>query len=160
MDGKEAKYRTLLMSTETRQRWAVEQRSIELQYKWGTEELKHQQTADWAAIWREELFERILHPQQVRRKKIWREEASQLKKLEAGRRRLANKLTIEHEGTLMADELEDISQYRVMMTVDPQAVAGSHIATKFASERRRKQPSDGRERSPRPKKRSRHRSPA
>ena len=55
---------------------------------------------------------------------------------------------------MAVDELEDISQYQVMMTVDPQAVAGSHIATKFASERRRKRHSDGRERSPRPKKRS------
>ena len=61
LDCKEAKYRTVLMSMETRQRWAVEQRSIEAQYKQGTEELKHQQIADWAAVWSEELFERILH---------------------------------------------------------------------------------------------------
>ena len=80
----------MLMSMETRQPWAVEQRSIEAQYKRGTEELKHQQIADWAAVWGEEPFERILHQQQVRRGKIWKEEAGQLKKLEAGRRRLKN----------------------------------------------------------------------
>ena len=32
LDCKEAKYRTMLMSMETRQRWAVEQRSVEAQY--------------------------------------------------------------------------------------------------------------------------------
>ena len=42
LDCKEAKYKTMLMSMETRQRWAVEQRSIEAQYKRGTEELKQQ----------------------------------------------------------------------------------------------------------------------
>ena len=109
LDCKEAKYRTMLMSMETRQRWAVEQRSIEAQYKRGTEEIKHQRTADWAAIWREDLFMRIPHQQQVRRENIWKEEASHFKKLEAGRRRLTNRLTIEQEGTLTADELEDIS---------------------------------------------------
>ena len=50
LDCKEAKYRTILMSVETRQRWTVEQRSIEAQCKRGTEELKHQQIADWAAV--------------------------------------------------------------------------------------------------------------
>ena len=69
LDCKEAKYRTMLMSMETRQRWTVKQRSIEAQYKRGTEELKHQQIADWAAVRSEELFERILHQQQVRREK-------------------------------------------------------------------------------------------
>ena len=116
--------------------------------------------ADWAKVWSKELFERMLHQQHVRREKIWKEEAGHLKKLEAGRRRLTNRVKSEQEGTLTVDESEDIGQYQVMMRTEPHAVAGSHIATKFASERRRKRPSDGRERSPRPKKRSRNRSPA
>ena len=138
----------------------MEQRSVEAQYRPGTEELKHQQLADWAEVWSKELFERMLHQQHVRREKIWKEEAGHLKKLEAGRRRLANRVTSDQEGTLNVDKLEDISQYQVMMMMEPHAVAGSHIATKFASERRRKRPSDGRERSPRPKKRSQNLTPA
>ena len=113
LDCKEEKYRTMLMSMETRQRWAVEQRSIEAQYKRGTEELKHQQTAELAAIRSKELFERILHQQQVRREKIWKEEASHLKKLEAGRRGLTKRVKSEQEGILTVDQLEDISQYQV-----------------------------------------------
>ena len=43
LDCKEAKYRTMLMLMETLQRWAVEQRLVEAQYRQGTEEVKHQQ---------------------------------------------------------------------------------------------------------------------
>ena len=70
LDCKEAKYRTMLMSMETRQRWAVEQRSVEAQYRRESEELKHQQLADWAEVWTKELFERTLHQQHVRNENI------------------------------------------------------------------------------------------
>ena len=110
LDCTEAKYRTLLMSVETRQRWAVEQRSVEVQYRRETEELKHQQLAEWAEVWGKELCKRMLHQQHVRREKIWKEEAGHLKKLEVGKRRLPNSIESEKEGMLTVDELEDISQ--------------------------------------------------
>ena len=86
--------------------------------------------------------------------KIWEEEASHLKKLEAGKRRLTNSMESEQGGILTVDELERIGQYQVPMAIEPHTLAGCHIATKVASEWRRKRPSDVRERSPRPKKRS------
>ena len=40
----------------------------------------------------------------------------------------------EKEGMLTVDELEDVSQYQAPMAIDASTVAGSHIATKFASD--------------------------
>ena len=126
LDCKEAKYRTILMSMETWQRWAVEQRSVEAQYRRETEELKHQQLADWAEVWSKELLERMLHQQHIRREKIWEEEASHLEKLEAEKRRSTNSMEREQGGILTVDELEDISQYQVTMAIEPHRGRKSH----------------------------------
>ena len=106
------------------------------------------------------MLERMLQLQHIGTEKIWEEEAGHLKKLETGKRRLTNIMESEKEGMPPVDALEDGSQYQVPMAIEPSTVAGSHIATKLASKRRRNRPSDGRERSPRPKKRSRNQDPA
>ena len=51
LDCKESRYRTMLMSMETRQKLAVEQRWVEAQYRRKIEELKYQQLAKWAKVW-------------------------------------------------------------------------------------------------------------
>ena len=102
----------------------------------------------------------MLQLQHTGREKIWEEEAGHLKRLEAGKRRLTNSMESEQEGMLIVDKLEDVSQYQVPMAIEPSTVATRHIATKFASEQRRKLLSDSRERSLRPKKRSQNQDPA
>ena len=160
LDSKESRYKTMLISMERRQRRAMDRRWVEAQHRQNMEELKYKQLAEWADIWYKELLERMVQLQHRGREDIREEEAEHLRKLGAGKRRLTNSMEGEREGRLTVEELEDINQYQVPMAIDPSTVAGIHNATEFASERRRKQPSDGRERSPRPKKRSRNQDPA
>jgi hypothetical protein len=74
--------------------------------------------------------------------------------LEAGHRRLMNKIRSVQDQTLTTTDIDETRQYLVPMTVDLPKTVSSRRSVQFSSKRRREQPSDGRERSPKRRRRS------
>ena len=82
------------------------------------------------------------------------EESKRRKLLEAGHRRLTNEISKTQDLIITTTDIEETRQYLVPLTMDQPMTASSRRATQFSSKRRRKRPSDGRERSPKRKRRS------
>ena len=83
------------------------------------------------------------------------EENGNRRRVEAGSRRSWNKMQTNRQLTLTQTDITETRQYLVPVSIDFSEVeVGSRRTTQFGSKRRREQPSDGRERSPRPKRRT------
>ena len=82
------------------------------------------------------------------------EESKRRKLLEAGHRRLTNEMRRTQDLTTTTTDIDETRQYLVPLTVDLPMTASSRRAKQFSSNRRRKRSSDGRERSPKRKRRS------
>ena len=82
------------------------------------------------------------------------EESKRRKLLEAGHRRLTNEMRKTQDLTITTTDIDETRQYLVPLTVDLPMTASSRRSAQFSSKRRRKRPSDGRERSPKRKRRS------
>ena len=82
------------------------------------------------------------------------EELKRRKLLEAGHRRLTNEMRKTQDLTITTTDIDETRQYLVPLTMDLPMTASSRWAGQFSSKRRRKRPSDGRERSPKRKRRS------
>ena len=82
------------------------------------------------------------------------EESKRRKLLEAGHRRLTNEMRKTQDLTITTTDIHETRQYLVPLTVDLPMTASSRRAAQFSSKRRRKRPSDGRERSPKRTRRS------
>ena len=82
------------------------------------------------------------------------EEAKRRQMLEAGHRRLTNEMRNVQDRTLTTTDIDETRQYLVPVTVDLPKTVSSRRSVQFSSKRRREQPSDGRERSPKRRRRS------
>ena len=129
----ESRHRTMLISMETQMRGGMERRLITRQNRQGGIELMHKQRTARSEIWYRAPVERMLQLQHRRRKVILEEEAGQHRKLEAGKRRMINRIDSRRQDMLREEELEDIKQYHVPLVTDPSTATESRNATPFAS---------------------------
>ena len=79
------------------------------------------------------------------------EEVRDRRRMDAGRRRNYNAIQTREELTLTKTDLSETRQYIVPLSIDLSEAAARQVPKQYSTKRRREQPSDGRERSPRPK---------
>ena len=92
--------------------------------------------------WRKQAKERMA---------IEAEEVRDRRRMDAGGRRSWNAIQTREELTLTETDLTDTRQYIVPLSIDFSEAAARQVPKQYSTKRRREQPSDGRERSPRPK---------
>ena len=152
--AKEAKYRTMQQAKEREQRkhmtacrlsgWEgltrKELKEEEKEARWKLRGGWNQATAKWH--------------QTTDRRAIEMEELTGRRRLEAWHRRLANEANNRRQLKLSQTDIDETRQYLVPMTTNSPVKVSSRRSTQFGSKRRREQPSNGRERSPRPKRRT------
>ena len=79
------------------------------------------------------------------------EEIGNRRRVEAGSRRSWNEKQTKGQLTLTQTDITETRQYLVPVSIDFSEVAVRQVPMRYSTKRRREQPSDGRERSPRPK---------
>ena len=89
--------------------------------------------------------------QHSRRMLLEAEEIGNRRRVEAGSRRSWNKMQAKRQLTLTQTDIAETRQYLVLVSIDFSEMAARQVPMRFSTKRRREQPSDGRERSPRPK---------
>ena len=152
--SKEGRYRILQNARELEQRRVIMQhrlRGLEKleRRKRNEEEMEArrrvQQESERSAWWQKSL---------QWRKQVEVEETRRRQLMEAGHRRLANETRATQDQALTTADIDETRHYLVPLTVDLTTTVSSRRPAQFSSKRRREQPSDGRERSPKRKRRS------
>jgi hypothetical protein len=152
--SKEGRYRILQNTREREQRRMIVQdrlRGLEklARKKQKEEEMEARrqirQDSERGARWQQYLEQRrVVEVEESKRREL----------LEAGHRRLTDEMRKTQDLTLTSTDIDETRQYLVPLTVDLPKTVSSRRSAQFSSKRRREQPSDGRERSPKRKRRS------
>ena len=152
--SKEGRYRILQNTREMEQRGMIMQNRLR-----GLEKIERKKQ-------KEEEMEARRRVRQDGERSAWRqkflqqrrlvevEESRRRQLLEAGHRRLTNETRTTQDQTLTTTDIDETRHYLVPLTVDLSKTASSRRPAQFSSKRRREQPSAGRERSPKRKRRS------
>ena len=151
--SKENRYRILQETREREQRQTIVEHRLRGWERISRRKQKDEEREARRQLRMEEEQNAAWNQQMEQRRAIEVEELTRKERLEAGHRRLRNDMHNMQDSTLTQTDITETRQYLVPLTLDlPQAVR-SHRSTQYGFKRRREQPSDGRERSPRPKRR-------
>ena len=152
--SKEGRYRILQNTREREQRQTIVEdrlrgweRLARRKQKEEEKEARRQirQDSERGTRWQQYLEQRrVFEAEELKRRKL----------LEAGHRRLTNEMRKTQDLTMTSTDIEETRQYQVPLTVDLPRTVNIQRSAQFSSKRRRERPSDGRERSPKRKRRA------
>ena len=152
--SKEGRYRILQNTREREQRQTIVEdrlrgweRLTRRKQKEEEKEARRQirQDSERGTRWQQYLEQRrVFEAEELKRRKL----------LEAGHRRLTNEMRKTQDLTMTSTDIEETRQYQVPLTVDLPGTVNIQRSAQFSSKRRRERPSDGRERSPKRKRRT------